>query len=111
MLQRLYSPKHPLGRVNGLQPSTLFPVALFSHPGYTNMLFADLNTDGTKLACMRWHLKRRSLTLPLLGVALGMPAVAQLRVRPSCIACTAFDDLYLRPWAFNRGHRLRRRYA
>ncbi len=56
LLQRLYSPNFPLVRVSELASSdrgrTLFPVALFSHPGYTNMLFADLNSDGTCLVNM-----------------------------------------------------------
>ena len=50
LFRRLYSPKHEISRVDALQAqgaTTVFPVALFSHPGYTNMLFAYLNKDGT----------------------------------------------------------------
>ena len=56
MFQRLYSPKYAIGRIKSLQasgqPGMLFPVALFSHPGYTNMLFTDLMADGASVGVL-----------------------------------------------------------
>ncbi len=48
--KKLFSPALPMQRVSSLQAAGVtrlrFPVALFAHPGYTNLLLSSLKSDG-----------------------------------------------------------------